>query len=120
MLYQRRGSDGEGATAIAQGRSLAPPRNRIEEIRRDRAHRPGPARPERVVHQASACVFVLAPSPEAAVETAARRIRPMGGWRAGPDVANEVFARSEYRDHANPGDYTRSVIIAVERLRGAC
>ena len=33
---------------------------------------------------------------------------------------HEVFARSEYRDHANPGDYTRSVIIAAERLRGAC
>ena len=43
MLYERRGSDDEGATAIAQGRSLAPPRNRIEEICRVRAHRPGPA-----------------------------------------------------------------------------
>ena len=79
-----------------------------------------PAPPDRVVHQASACVFVQAPSPEAAVETAARRIGPMGGWRVGPNVMHEVFARSEYRDHANPGDYTRSVIIAAERLRGAC
>ena len=56
-----------------------------------------PAGPEWVVRQASACVFVQAPSPDAAVATAARRIRPMGGWRAGPDVANEVFARSESR-----------------------
>ena len=78
------------------------------------------ARPEWVVRQANACVFVQAPSPEAAVETAARRIGPMGGWRVGPNVMHEVFARSEYRDHANPGDYTRSVIIAAERLRGAC
>ena len=44
----------------------------------------------------------------------------MGGLKVGPDVANEVFARSEYRDHANPGDYMRSVIIAAERLRGPC
>ena len=43
----RRGSDDEGATAIAQGRSLAPPRNRIEEICRDHAHRPGPAQVDR-------------------------------------------------------------------------
>ena len=35
---------------IAQRRSLASPRNRIEEVRRDRAHRPGSAR-ERGVRQ---------------------------------------------------------------------
>ena len=43
------------------------------------------ARPEWVLRQANACVFVQAPSPEAAVETAARRIGPMGGWRVGTD-----------------------------------
>ena len=55
-----------------------------------------PAGPERVVRQASACVFVQAPSPEAAVETAARRVEPMGGWCVGPEVEHEVLAGSEY------------------------
>ena len=40
----------------------------------------------------------------------------MGGWRVGPEVEQEVFPRAEYRDHAEPGDYTRCVIIAPEKL----
>ena len=75
-----------------------------------------PQWPEWVVRQTNACVFVQAPTPEAAVETAARKFGRMGGWGVGPGVQQEVFTRSEYRDHAQPGDYTRSVIIAPEKL----
>ena len=83
--------------------------------------RPDPTWPEWVVRQTNACVFVQAPTPEAAVETAARRVGHMGGWRVGPEAKQEIFPRSEYRDHAQPGDYTRCVIIAPEKLaaRGA-
>ena len=78
--------------------------------------RPDPTWPEWVVRQTNACVFVQAPTPDAAVETAARKVGHMGGWRVGPEVEQEVFPRAEYRDHAQPGDYTRSVIIAPEKL----
>ena len=64
--------------------------------------RPDPNWPEWVIRQGSACIFIQAPTPEAAVETAARRIGPMGGWRVGPDVRNEVFASEEYLEHAQP------------------
>ena len=74
------------------------------------------ARPEWVLRQANACVFVQAPSPEAAVETAARRIGPMGGWRVGTDFDLKVFAREDFREHARPVDYTRSAIFAAEKL----
>ena len=58
-------------------------------------------------------VWVKAPSAGAAIEIAARRLGHMGGWRVGPDVDQEVFPATEYRDHARPGDYTRSVIIGL-------
>ena len=74
-----------------------------------------PARPDRFVHRASACVFVQAPSPGAAVDTAARRVGPMGGRCVGPDDEHEVFAGDEYPEHAQLGDYTRTVIVAPER-----
>ena len=74
-----------------------------------------PVRPEWVVRQASACVFVQAPSPGAAVDTAARRVGPMGGRCVGPDDEHEVFADDEYPEHAQPGGYTRTVIVAPER-----
>ena len=77
---------------------------------------PDPTWPEWVIRQGSACVFVQAPTPQAAVETAARKVGHMGGWRIGPVVQQDVFARTEYRDHAQPGDYTRCVIIAPEKL----
>ena len=77
---------------------------------------PDPAWPEWVVRQFNACIFVQAPTPEAAVEIAARRIGPMGGWRVGPDAEHEVFTRTVCREHARPGAYTRSVIIVPERL----
>ena len=67
--------------------------------------------PEWVIRQGFACVWVRAPSEEAAVDIAAKRLGHMGGWKVGPDVDQEVFAAEEYRDHAQPGDYTRSVII---------
>ena len=35
----------------------------------------------------------------------------MGGWTIGPDVTHEVFRADEYREHAQPGDHTRSVIL---------
>lgn len=66
-------------------------------------------------------MLVEAPTPDAGVETAARRIGPMGGWRVGPDTEHEVFARSEYREHAQSGDYASRVIIAPENLaHGGC
>ena len=38
--------------------------------------------------------------------------RHMGGWKVGPGVHLEVFPVGEdYREHARPGDYTRSVIL---------
>ena len=77
---------------------------------------PDPTWPEWVIRQGNACAFVQAPTPEAAVETTARKVGRMGGWRVGPEVEQEVFPRSEYGDHAPPGDYTRSVIIAPEKL----
>ena len=81
--------------------------------------RPDPTWPEWVVRQTNACVFVQAPTPEAAVETAARRVGHMGGWRVGAEVKQEIFPRSEYRDYAQPSDYTRSVIFAPEKLARA-
>ena len=69
-----------------------------------------PAWPEWVVRQDFACAWVKAPSAAAAVAIAARRLGPMGGWKTGPGTDEEVFAAAEYREHARPGDYTRSVI----------
>ena len=68
--------------------------------------------PEWVVRQDHACVRVKAPSAAEAVNLAARRLGHMGGWRVGPDVEQEAFSGAEYREHARPGDYTRSVIVA--------
>ena len=67
---------------------------------------------EWVIRQGYACVWVRAPSPEAAIETAAKRLGHTGGWKVGADVEQEVFAGEEYREYAQPGDYTRSVILA--------
>ena len=61
-----------------------------------------PTWPEGVVRQSHDCIFVQAPTPEQAVETAARRIGPMEGWKMGPDVTNEVYARDEYLENALP------------------
>ena len=52
-----------------------------------------------------------------------RRVRlkhlgPMGGWKTGPGIDDEVSAATEYRDHARPGDYTRSVITASHSACG--
>ena len=66
---------------------------------------------EWVVRQGFACVWVTATSPEAAIEIAAKRLGHMGAWKAGPDVDQEIFSAEEYREHAKPGDYTRSVIV---------
>ena len=66
---------------------------------------------EWVVRQGFACVWVQTPNAAAAIEMAAKRLGHMGGWKAGPDVDQEVFAADEYREHARPGDYTRSVIV---------
>ena len=72
---------------------------------------------EWVIRQSYACVWVRAHSPEAAVEIAGKRLGHMGGWKVGRDVDQEVFRGEEYREHAQVGDYTRSVIIASsERL----
>ena len=67
---------------------------------------------EWVIRQGFACVWVKAASPEAAIKIAAKRLGDMSGWKMGPDVDQEVFVADEYRNHAQPGDYTRSVIVA--------
>ena len=41
----------------------------------------------------------------------------MGGRCVGPEVEHEVFAREEPPEHARPGYYTRSVIIAPQTVR---
>ena len=47
------------------------------------------------------------------METAAKRLGHVGGWKMGPDVDQEVFAADEYRNHAQPQDYTRSVVVTA-------
>ena len=64
-----------------------------------------------VIRQGFACVWVRAPNAAEAVALAAKRLGHMDGWNVGPDVDQEVFASHEYQKHAQPGDYTRSVII---------
>ena len=44
----------------------------------------------------------------------------MGGWKAGPGTDEEVFAAAEYREHARPGGYTRSVITNQELIGVGC
>ena len=70
-----------------------------------------PTWPEWVLRQDFACVFVRAPSPTVAIELATKSLGHMGGWKVGRDVDQEVFPWKEYREHARPGDYTRSVIL---------
>ena len=72
-----------------------------------------PTWPEWIVRQGFACAWVQAPSAAAGVEIAAKRLGSMGGWKVGPGIDQEVFAAEEYREHARPGDYTRSVITAA-------
>ena len=79
---------------------------------RRRAVNVHPERSEWVIRQDFACVWVQATSAAAAVEIAARRLGHTSDWKVGPDVDQEVFRADEYRHHARPGDYTRSVIIA--------
>ena len=71
-----------------------------------------PTWPECVLRQDFSCVWVRAPSAAAAVELAAERLGRMGGWKVGPSARPEVFRGDDYRFHARPGDYTRSVILA--------
>ena len=68
-----------------------------------------PTWPEWVRRQEFACVFARAPSPAGAVEIAAPCSHAR--WKVGPGVDHEVFPWEEYREHARPGDYTRSVIL---------
>ena len=71
-----------------------------------------PTWPEWVLRQDFACVWVRAPNAATAVSIAAKRLGSVGGWNVGPGVEQEVFRGDEYRNHARPGDYTRSVILA--------
>ena len=52
-----------------------------------------------------------------AVEIAARKVGRMGGWRVGPRVQQEMFARAEYPERDQSAYYTRSVIITPEKRR---
>ena len=56
--------------------------------------------PEWVIRQGFACVWVPAPSPEVAIEFAAKRLGHMGAWKVGPGVEQEVFPAEEYRECA--------------------
>ena len=47
--------------------------------------------PEWVIRQGNACVWVQAPSAEVAVKFVTERAGPMGGWRTGPGVEQEVL-----------------------------
>ena len=87
-------------------------------IRSDMTIEPRAPVREWVIHQGFACVFVEAPSETEAVKLAAKRLGHMGGWKVGPGIDQEVFSATEYREHAKPGDYTRSVIVAP-RLRSS-
>ena len=71
-----------------------------------------PTWPEWVIRQDFACVWVKAPSADGALDIAAQCLGGMGGWRTGPGVEQEIFPAEEYRKHARPGDYTRSVIVS--------
>ena len=71
-----------------------------------------PTWPEWVLRQDFPCVWVRAPNAAAAVSIAAKRLGNVGGWKVGPGVKQEVFRGEEYRNHARPGDYTRSAILA--------
>ena len=62
--------------------------------------------PQWIVRQGHAWVWVRAPSAAGAAEAPARRLGPMGGWKTGPDVDEEVFPAEAYHDHATPGDST--------------
>ena len=84
---------------------------------------------EWVIRQGFACVWVQAPNSDDAIEIAAKRLGHMGAWKVGPGVDQEVFAAEEYREHAQPGDYTRSVIVRppsrrdlrwAKRKKGTC
>ena len=68
--------------------------------------------PERVVRQDHVCV--KAPNAADAVNLAARRLGRRSGWRVGPDVEQGAFSGVEYREHARPGDYIRSVIVSLQ------
>ena len=60
--------------------------------------------PEWVIRQGNACVWVQAPSAEVAVKFVTERAGPMGGWRTGPGVEQEVLPRAKYSEHAMPPD----------------
>lgn len=70
--------------------------------------------PEWVIPQQCACVWVQAPTAEAAVEIAVTRLDRARRWHMGRDVDVEVFAAAEYPNHARAGDYARALIIASQ------
>ena len=74
-----------------------------------------PSWPKWAVRQGFACVFVQATSAGEAVAAAVKRMGPMGGWRVGPGIDQEVLRAKDYPEHARLGDYPRSVIIASRR-----
>ena len=59
-----------------------------------------PKRPEWVIRQGLACVWVCATSVEEAVEVTAKRLGHMGGWKIGPDLDQQVFTATERRKEA--------------------
>ena len=57
-----------------------------------------------MLRKGNACVWVQAPSAEVAVKFVTERAGPMGGWRTGPGVEQEVLPRAKYSEHAIPPD----------------
>lgn len=65
--------------------------------------------PQRGIQQG--CVWAWhAPNPGTEVTFAAKRLRRMGSWKVGLGIKQEVLPLDEYRGHAQPGDYTQSMI----------
>ena len=68
-------------------------------------------------YRAVPCIWAVAPNATAAAVIADHFVGPMGNWAVGPNVKSEVFPRSEYAKHADPGDFTRMVIDRPVRRR---
>ena len=68
-------------------------------------------RPEWVIRQGFACVWVQAPNAEGSGETHRGPARAHGWLEGRTGRRPRGVPGEEYREHAKPGDYTRSVIL---------
>ena len=96
------GTGSYASERLANGTEGGTRRTRVEEG--SAAMRLNSNWPEWVIRQGNACVWVQAPSAEVAVKFVTERAGPMGGWRTGPGVEQEVLPRAKYPEHAMPPD----------------